>query len=326
MIDNKLQGNIPSEIGNLLESELTLAANAFSGPIPIQISSCPKLLNLHLSKNRLDGGIPTQIGQLSTLEVLDLRQNKLSGEIPQGLGVLSHIETPNLSHNFLSSSIPSSFEQTSSLGSVDVSYNQMEGPLPSSKAFQNASFDDLRNNKGLCGNITGLQQCQPTVNVDQRKGKKVLVLTPPLVLGAVLITSITIGIFLFLRSRKEGVEADGNVQTRDLFTIWSFEGKVVYENIIETMEEFDSKYCTGVGGFGSVYKAELSDGLVVAVKTLHALHDGHDNPNGFMNEIQVLTQIRHCNIVRLYGFCSHARHSFFVYEFLEGGSLMRSLT
>ena len=42
---------------------------------------------------------------------------------------------------------------------------------------------------------------------------------------------------------------------------------------------------------------------------------------GFTSEICALTEIRHHNIVKLYGFCSHPRHSFLVYEFLDGGSL-----
>ncbi|KAL7262817.1 hypothetical protein ACSBR1_001053 [Camellia fascicularis] len=46
----------------------------------------------------------------------------------------------------------------------------------------------------------------------------------------------------------------------------------------------------------------------------------------FTSEIQALTEIRHRNIVKLYGFCSHPRHLFLVYEFLEGGSLRKILS
>ena len=35
----------------------------------------------------------------------------------------------------------------------------MEGPLPNSKAFQHARIDALQGNKGLGGNVTGLQPC-----------------------------------------------------------------------------------------------------------------------------------------------------------------------
>lgn len=38
-----------------------------------------------------------------------------------------------------------------------------------------------------------------------------------------------------------------------------------------------------------------------------------------------LTEIRHQNIVKLYGYCSHPLHSFLVYEFLENGSVDKIL-
>ena len=46
--------------------------------------------------------------------------------------------------------------------------------------------------------------------------------------------------------------------------------------IIKATEEFKSKYCIGVGGYGSVYKADLPTGQVVAVNKIHPLPDGRD--------------------------------------------------
>ena len=46
----------------------------------------------------------------------------------------------------------------------------------------------------------------------------------------------------------------------------------------------------------------------------------------FLNEVNALTKIRHRNIVKFYGFCSHALHSFVVYEYLEMGSLAMILS
>ncbi|QCE11681.1 protein brassinosteroid insensitive 1 [Vigna unguiculata] len=45
----------------------------------------------------------------------------------------------------------------------------------------------------------------------------------------------------------------------------------------------------------------------------------------FRSEIQALNEIRHRNIVKLYGYCSHSRFSFLVYEFLERGSIDKIL-
>ncbi|KAG8389830.1 hypothetical protein BUALT_Bualt01G0019200 [Buddleja alternifolia] len=324
--DNKLVGKIPIEIDNLLElRRFTIGGNALNGSIPGEIGACTKLQYLNLSKNALNGNIPVEIGQLKSLENLDLSWNMLSGEVRQELGELQNIETMNLSHNFLSGSIPSSFQQCVSLQSIDISYNQLEGPLPNIRAFQNASFDDLRNNKGLCGNIAGLDHCAPVISTDddnKRRRKRMLILVIFPVLGSILIFIAVV--FLISQSiKRDVVEANEIIHhIKDLFTIWSFDGKLVYENIIEATDDFDSKHCIGTGGSGSVYKAELSDGRVLSVKKLHTSDDVLDNvQKSFANEIKTLTEIRHRNIVKLYGFCSHARHSFLVYEFLEGGSV-----
>jgi serine/threonine protein kinase len=128
----------------------------------------------------------------------------------------------------------------------------------------------------------------------------------------------------FLRT-KEYKHAE-EIQTNNLFAIWSFDGQMVYENIINATEQFDNKHLIGVGGHGSVYKAELATGQVVAVKKLHSLENGEvSNLKAFASEISALTEIRHLNIVKLYGFCSHSLHSFLVYEFLEKGSVDKIL-
>ncbi|XP_048131151.1 MDIS1-interacting receptor like kinase 2-like [Rhodamnia argentea] len=97
---------------------------------------------------------------------------------------------------------------------------------------------------------------------------------------------------------------------------------MAYESIIEATEEFDPKYCIGVGGHGSVYKARLQTGETVAVKKLKEAVDVEiASRKAFEREIHALTETRHRNIVKLYGFCLSSRHSFLVYEFLECGSL-----
>ena len=62
-------------------------------------------------------------------------------------------------------------------------------------------------------------------------------------------------------------------QNGDLFSVWSYDGFLVYEEIIQATENFDSKYCVGEGGKASVYKAELQTGQAVAVKKLHQMQN-----------------------------------------------------
>ncbi|MCI33670.1 receptor-like protein kinase, partial [Trifolium medium] len=75
-------------------------------------------------------------------------------------------------------------------------------------------------------------------------------------------------------SSKKEINVAEESHPENLFAIWNFDGKMVYENIIEATDEFDNKHLIGVGGHGSVYNAELPTGQVVAVKKLHSLQNG----------------------------------------------------
>ncbi|GMN49045.1 hypothetical protein TIFTF001_018201 [Ficus carica] len=110
--------------------------------------------------------------------------------------------------------------------------------------------------------------------------------------------------------------------------IWEKEGKFTFREIAKATEDFNEKYCIGKGGFGSVYRAELSSGLAVAVKRLKMTDsDGILRLNwiSFENEIKTLTEIRYRNITKLYGFCWRKGYMYLVYEFVQRGSLAKVL-
>ncbi|XP_028804015.1 MDIS1-interacting receptor like kinase 2-like [Neltuma alba] len=115
---------------------------------------------------------------------------------------------------------------------------------------------------------------------------------------------------------------DEKAPLEDVYFVWGLEREILYEDIIEATKEFDERYLVGKGGQGSVYRAELPTGDVVAVKKLHSMPSGEiTNHKAFTSEIQALTEIKHRNIVKLYGFYSNSQFSILVYEFLEGGNL-----
>ncbi|KAL0433197.1 UNVERIFIED_CONTAM: MDIS1-interacting receptor like kinase [Sesamum latifolium] len=79
---------------------------------------------------------------------------------------------------------------------------------------------------------------------------------------------------------------------------------------------------TGTGGYGSVYRAKLPNGRVVALKKLHSMErENSTYDKCFKNEAEILQGIRHQNIVRLFGYCLHNRCMFLIYEYVERGSL-----
>ncbi|KAL2329520.1 hypothetical protein Fmac_017101 [Flemingia macrophylla] len=93
-----------------------------------------------------------------------------------------------------------------------------------------------------------------------------------------------------------------------------------YEELEEATRNFDTSRELGEGGFGTVYKGDLKDGRVVAVKRLY--ESNFKRMEQFMNEVEILARIRHKNLVTLYGCTSrHSRELLLVYEFIPNGTV-----
>ena len=79
LIENRLSGEIPSEMGNKLQNlqKLYFMNNNISGRIPVTLSNLSQITLLDLSINYLEGEVPEELGKLKNLEILCLRGNNL---------------------------------------------------------------------------------------------------------------------------------------------------------------------------------------------------------------------------------------------------------
>ena len=75
--------------------------------------------------------------------------------------------------------------------------------------------------------------------------------------------------------------------------------KFTYKEIKAATDSFNT--VIGQGGFGTVYKAQFSDGIVAAVKRMKKVSEqGEDD---FCREIELLARLHHRHLVSLRGFC-----------------------
>ncbi|XP_031392630.1 cysteine-rich receptor-like protein kinase 10 isoform X2 [Punica granatum] len=75
----------------------------------------------------------------------------------------------------------------------------------------------------------------------------------------------------------------------------------------------------GEGGFGEVYMGRLLNGQDVAVKKLSRSSD--QGAEEFKNEVMVMAELQHRNLVRLLGFCFEGEEKIVIYEYVPNKSL-----
>ncbi|XP_075639903.1 uncharacterized protein LOC142611687 isoform X1 [Castanea sativa] len=327
--NNQLSGGIPSEFGSLTNLDyVDLSNNKLSKSIPGSVGRFSSLFYMNLSNNEFSQGVPIQMGKLVQLSVLDLSHNHLTGEIPTEFMNLQSLQTMHISHNNFSGTLTAS-EILYGLLDVNIAYNQFQGQIPNIKSFQDAPIEALEGNKGLCGEVKGLQPCQlVTTDKKQRIHDLVFIIIFPL-LGVFVLLFAFVGLTSFIRKgRKPRNECTKGESHEIFYPISTFDGKEMYEEILAATENFDAMYCLGSGGYGSVYKAQLPSGDIIAVKKIHSSSCDGDltDRKELHNEIVALTDTRHRNIVKLYGFCSSTQHSLLMYEYLEKGSLAAILS
>ncbi|KAK9727157.1 hypothetical protein RND81_05G262400 [Saponaria officinalis] len=97
------------------------------------------------------------------------------------------------------------------------------------------------------------------------------------------------------------------------------------EDIKKATKNFSEENLIGEGGFGTVYKGQLRDGTLVAVK--RARKDLFDKRTlqEFKNEILALSKIEHLNLVKFFGYLEHPDEKIIVLEYVGNGSLFQLL-
>ncbi|CAA0809820.1 Probable LRR receptor-like serine/threonine-protein kinase [Striga hermonthica] len=318
---NKLNSSIPLNFWNLKDLlYLNLSSNRLSGQLPYEISGLRQLNQLDLSYNQLTGDIPRSIDGCESLTFLNLSDNKFERSIPPSLGNIRALRELDLSNNNLSGLIPESLEGLKFLQYFNVSYNKLEGMIPTGGPFVNISAQSFLHNSALCGDQRF--QVPPCIgnNLKNSRLKKVgrlmKYIVPPFI-SIIVLTAIILFVFVRTRKPKRGLAPTDDVP---LGVTWR---RISYIELVRGTDNFSETNLLGNGSFGSVFKGVLSDGLNVAVKVFNSQLERAIR--SFDTECEILSSIRHRNLVQIIGCCSNTEFKALILGFMPNGSLEKWL-
>ncbi|KAJ7961464.1 Receptor-like protein kinase [Quillaja saponaria] len=356
LVNNRITGEIPREVGYLNNlSFLDLSENHLTGSVPDEIDSSlvrirsldqsrPHLVNvqvfncLTLAATCSRVLIPTELFEIEALDIaLNLSYNALSGVIPPQISALNKLSVLDLSHNKLEGDLMA-LSSLDNLVSLNISYNSFTGYLPDSKLFRQLSATDLAGNLGLCSrghNSCFISNAQ-MIGMPHSSGFKRI---DKVKLAIGLLSTLTVamaicGAVAVFRARKM-VRDDNDSEIGGDSWPWKFTPfqklNFSVEHILKCLVESNM---IGKGCSGIVYRAEMENGEVIAVKKLWptTMAAGYDCQNdnlginagvrdSFSAEVKTLGSIRHKNIVRFLGCCWNRNTRLLMYDYMPNGSL-----
>lgn len=199
------------------------------------------------------------------------------------------------------------------------------------------------------GNLAYVVASNPAQNTANNSKARVLLVGIGAGVGSVLILALVATIVFLLwkrRSRKNGgknnapgwrplflhgaslnttnaKEAAGTKNQFGSVASTRLERRFTVAEIRAATKNFDENMVIGVGGFGKVYRGEIEDGTLAAIKRAHP--QSQQGLAEFETEIEMLSKLRHRHLVSMIGFCEEQNEMILVYEYMANGTLRSHL-
>ncbi|KAG6689039.1 hypothetical protein I3842_11G156300 [Carya illinoinensis] len=142
-------------------------------------------------------------------------------------------------------------------------------------------------------------------------------------IAGIVLASCVLLVLALAALRTKGYLGGKDLEDNELRGLDLQTGHFTLRQIKAATSNFDPANKIGEGGFGPVYKGELSDGALIAVKQLSS--KSKQGSREFVTEIGMISAVLHPNLVRLYGCCIEGNQLLLIYEYMENNSLARAL-
>ncbi|CAL9124799.1 unnamed protein product [Musa acuminata var. zebrina] len=350
--------NYPSKLaaswsGNDPCASLWSGVSCFDGKVSV----------INLPNLQLNGTISPSLGKLNDLVDVRLGGNNLDGMIPVNMTNLKLLKTLDLSSNNISPPVPHFPSSVKVL--LDGNKLLVTASSPESPSTGNSPSDSSPNNTQSHNSPRSPGSSSPDANSGNRsRGSRklnLLIVIVPIAFG-VSIFLLAVLFLCFWKRRKSAFLAPSSIvvhprdsskpdnlvkivvannasnsiatnewqsinssHTSDTHLIESGNLVISVQVLRSATRNFASENVLGKGGFGVVYKGELHDGTMIAVKRMESAVLSSKALDEFHAEIAVLSKVRHRNLVSILGYSIEEYERLLVYEYMPQGALSKHL-
>ncbi|GLT96151.1 hypothetical protein SLE2022_137960 [Rubroshorea leprosula] len=343
-------GNVFSGLKNL--KEMDLSYNDFSGDLPYSFGSLKNLTKLFLQSNKFTGSV-VYLAELPLTD-LNIEDNHFSGLIPQQFrsipnlwiwGNMFHIGSNYPPWTFPLDNVPTVqniSSPPSTQSSAVVAYPSLEVSAPNRKRLSLGAIGSTvagvvlvvtgvvllfaihikrsnaqrLNSFESSGNILhslpdNAERDFPSTAAEETPHFSSISPSPVLGMRNVSPAHLT-GMDKMSKRGKNFAKQHSLTRIANAYTLAELQ---------LATNSFSGENLLGEGSLGSVYKAELPDGYVMAVKIINMVPLSFCEEEQFMDVIHIASQLRHPNLVTLLGYCVENGQHLIVYEYVRNFSL-----
>ncbi|KAG0557801.1 hypothetical protein KC19_11G158300 [Ceratodon purpureus] len=333
---NELTGALPDLTKCKKLQSLDLSNNSFTGPLP-DLTMLTPLRNLKLANTNLTGNFPfTSFINASIvnsrLSVLDLSGNHLTGSVTNWNGSdMISLEELYLDGNDIGGTLD--IAQLIASGLIrTASTNESYGLRTLS--IMNNGITDVKYPDGSIAGITTVMRLQGSPYCNKKEeddgtrcfceqfcsnqgslsNKKVVIIAAVTSSLSILVIIAVVVAAYFYRTRR--YKQYLLLQVQQKFEEFDVKPTIFpYNELRVATRDFHPDMKLGEGGYGAVFKGILPNNSVVAVKQLFVKNtQGIDD---FLNEVVLITGMKHRNLVNLKGCCLREHQRLLIYEYVD---------
>lgn len=161
--------------------------------------------------------------------------------------------------------------------------------------------------------LSQLPPSPPNTSVSNKKGYTSQVIALIVSLSIVTLVLLVL-LFVFVMYKRQ-------IQEEEILEDWEIDypHRFRYRDLYLATKNFKESEIIGSGGFGTVYRGNLSSSGPIAVKKITP--NSLQGVREFVAEIESLGRLGHKNLVNLQGWCKHKNDLLLIYDYIPNGSL-----